>query len=140
MVVKERSHRYRKRDGRVQVVNVVTRCCVVRSTHPKPGSRALIPDQRMTHLNTTPGAGPSNTRSLTTKPMDTANTANTAETPSGFATLTNDVSLDADDEDQDDSMDWEEVDILGTEVPTVQPITEVEVTLGENQPVKTSRK
>lgn len=72
--------------------------------------------------------------------MDTANTANTAETPSGFATLTNDVSLDADDEDQDDSMDWEEVDILGTEVPTVQPITEVEVTLGENQPVKTSRK
>ena len=72
--------------------------------------------------------------------MDTADTADTAETPSGFATLTNGVSLDADDEDQDDSMDWEEVDILGTEAPTVQPITEVEVTLGENQPVKTSRK
>lgn len=72
--------------------------------------------------------------------MDTADTANTAKTPSGFATLTNGVSLDAEDEDQDDSMDWEEVDILGTEVPTVQPITEVEVTLGENQPVKASRK
>jgi len=64
----------------------------------------------------------------------------TAEAPSGFATLTNGISLDPDDEDQDDSMDWEEVDILGTEAPEVQPITEVEVTLGENQRVKRSRK
>lgn len=64
----------------------------------------------------------------------------TAEAPSGFATLTNGTSLDPDDEDQDDSMDWEEVDILGTGVPEVQSITEVEVTLGEDQQVKTSRK
>jgi len=63
-----------------------------------------------------------------------------AEAPSGFATLTNGVPLDPDDEDQDDSMDWEEVDILGTGVPEVQPVTEVEVTLGEDQQVKTSRK
>lgn len=79
-------------------------------------------------------AGPSNTRPSTTKPVDTA------ETPGAFATLTNRASVDPDDEDEDDSMDWEEVDILGTEVPEVQPITEVEVTLGEIQRVKTSRK
>jgi len=78
-------------------------------------------------------AGPSNTRSSTIQPGDTA------EAPSAFATLTNDVSLDLD-EDEDDSMDWEEVDILGTEAPEVQPITEVEVTLGEKQHVKTPRK
>lgn len=61
-------------------------------------------------------------------------TADTAETPSGFATMTND------EDQEDDSADWEEVDILGTEVPKIQPITEVEVTLGENHQVKTSRK
>ena len=62
-----------------------------------------------------------------------------AEAPSTFATLTNGVSLDLD-EDVDDSMDWEEVDILGTEAPEVQLITEVEVTLGEKQQAKISRK
>jgi hypothetical protein len=86
----------------------------------------------MTSLNAT--AGPSNTRPSTTKLVDTA------EAPSTFATLTNGASLDPDEEDEDDSMDWEEVDILGTEAPEVQPITEVEITLGEKQPVKTSRK
>lgn len=86
----------------------------------------------MTHLNAI--AGPSNARQLTTNPLDTA------EAPGGFATLTNDTPLDPDDEDHDDSMDWEEVDILGTGVPEVLSITEVEVTLGEDQQVKTSRK
>lgn len=73
--------------------------------------------------------------------MVTAATAATAEAPNAFATLTNGASLDPDDEDQDDSMDWEEVDIFGTGEPEVQPITEVEVTLGgEKERVKTSRK
>ena len=69
----------------------------------------------------------------------------TAEVPSAFATLTSHDDRDQDDGDQDDgdqddSMDWEEVDILGTGLPEVQPITEVEVILGEKPPVKTSRK
>lgn len=80
-------------------------------------------------------AGPSNTWPSTIKLVDIA------EAPSTFATLTNGVSLDLDEEDVDDSMDWEEVDILGTEAPGVQPITEVEVTLGrEKRQGKTSRK
>lgn len=80
-------------------------------------------------------AGPSNTRPPTIKLVDIA------EAPSTFATLTNGVSLDLDEEDVDDSMDWEEVDILGTEAPGVQPITEVEVTLGrEKRQGKASRK
>jgi hypothetical protein len=77
-------------------------------------------------------AGPSNPRPSTTKLADAT------ETPRAFATLTNRESLD--DEDQDDSMDWEEVDLLGTGVPEVQPIIEVEVTVGEKQRVETSRK
>jgi hypothetical protein len=79
-------------------------------------------------------AGPSNARPLTT------NSVEPAETLRAFATLTNGAPLDPDDEDQDDSMDWEEVDILGTGLPEIQPITEVEVTLGEKQQVKRLRK
>jgi hypothetical protein len=133
MVAKEGSHCRTGRETARSKVEQASRDGVWSDqTRPKLGSRDLNHYQGMTPLNTT--NLPSSARPSAATPIATV------EAPSGFATLTNGVSLDPDDEDQDDSMEWEEVDILGTEVPEVQPITEVEVTIGENQRVRTSRK